>query len=118
MADRPSGKPIWMRRLDGLMTHDVKEKLDLFERYYGALYSSMMVKETELTNFFRKVHIKQLSDDDCNYMEEPIQLEEISEASKCLKLNKSPGNDGFTGEFYKKFQAQLVKPLQSLFSDP
>lgn len=34
--------------------------------------------------------------------ESPIQIKDISEATDKLKLNKYPGNDGLTTEFYKK----------------
>jgi len=35
--------------------------------------------------------------------ESHIQIKDISEAIDKLKPNKSPGNYGFTTEFYKKF---------------
>ena len=42
----------------------------------------------------------------------PIEIEEVIKRKKTPKLptNKSPGADGFTGEFYQIFQEEL-KPL-------
>lgn len=44
-------------------------------------------------------------------MEKPVSSEEILVAIKHLKPNKTPGMDGLPGEFYKRFQIQLVEPL-------
>lgn len=42
--------------------------------------------------------------------------EEISEVIKQMKLNKSPGPDGFMAIFYKKMQEELTPILKELFS--
>lgn len=45
-----------------------------------------------------------------------ITEEEILEVIKQMKLNKSPGLDGFTAIFYKKLQEELIPILKELFS--
>ena len=54
----------------------------------------------EMDKFLEKFNLPRLNQEDIEIMDNPITSTEIETVIKTLPKHKSPGLDGFTGEFY------------------
>ena len=69
----------------------------------------------EMDKFLEKYNIPKLNQEEIENINRPITSTEIKTVIKNLPTNKSPGPDGFTGEYYQKFIEQLTPILLKLF---
>jgi len=69
----------------------------------------------ERDKFLEKCNLPKLSQEEIEILNRPITSMEIETVIKNLPTNKSPGPDGFTGEFYQKFREELTYILLKLF---
>ena len=58
----------------------------------------------EMDKFLEKYNFPELNQEEIENLNRPITSTEIETAIRNLQANKSPGPDGFTGEFYQKFR--------------
>ena len=61
-----------------------------------------------------KFNLPRLNQEEIEIMNNPITSMEIEAVTKNLPKNKSPGPDGFTGEFYQHLVKTLVKLFQKI----
>ena len=71
----------------------------------------------EMDRFLEKFNFLRLNQKDIEIMKNPVTSTEIEAVTKNLPKNKSPGPDGFKGEFYQTFREHLIPILLKLFQE-
>ena len=76
--------------------------------YYKQVYNNKMDNLEEMDKFLERYNLLRLNQEEIGNMNRSITSIEIETVIKKLPTNKSPGPDGFTGEFYQIFKEELI----------
>ena len=96
-----------IRNEKGEVTTDNVEIQKIIRHYYEQLYGNKIDNLEEMDRFVEKFNLLRLNQEEIEIMNTPITSTEIEAVIKNLPENKSPGLDGFTGEFYQTFTEEL-----------
>ena len=69
----------------------------------------------EVDKFLERYNFPRLNQEELENINRPITSNEIETIIKNLPTNKSPGPDGFTGEFYQTIREELILFLLKFF---
>lgn len=84
-----------------------------FQKFYETLYTSELdINTLTSSNFLDGLKMPQQTDERAKLLEGPVTLTEIDKAISSLQSGKSPGADGFCGQFYKKMKTKINKLLR------
>ena len=81
----------------------------------SAVWAKLYLSHMFLFKILRKVQLSKLNQEERGNLNRPITSTEIETVIRNLPANKSPGPDGFTAEFFKKFREDLTLILLKFF---
>ena len=68
----------------------------------------------EMDRFLEKFSLTSLNEEEIESMNNPLTSTEIEAMIKNVPKNKSPGPDGFPGDFYQTFRKELMPSKEAL----
>ena len=96
-----------IRNERGEITTDTTEIQRIVRNYYEELYAKKFENLNEMDKFLEKYNLPKLNEE-AESLNRLTTADKIKEVIRKFPSHKSPGPDGFTGEFYKTFKKELT----------
>ena len=111
-------KPIHLKIANNVVSSNPLKIVQKFSSHLKTLYAETNTfNENEADSFFSQINLPHLSQSQQLQLEEPITQEEVSSAIRELKVNKRPGPDGFSAQYFKSFSELLSPRLAEAFNN-
>ena len=95
--------------------------LKFVKKYYSKLYKSVECNDDFIDSYHANIDTPQLSGIEADSCEGPITIDEATKALKDMKINKAPGLDELSVEFYRVFWPEIqdivIRSLNDAFSE-
>ena len=94
---------------DGKIITDQNDILKESELFYKKIYSNKDDTSAEINvkEYLKDLNVPKLTNNESNQLEGTLTLQELTNALRNMKNNKSPGTDGYSCEFFKVFWNRL-----------
>ena len=97
-----------------------KEETDINKNLHS-FYQKLFSKNNDISRqkvlpYLQDKNLPKLNDDQCALWKKGITEEEVKHELNKMEINKSPGNDGLTKEFYETFWDYVKVPLLLSFN--
>ena len=93
-----------------LMTEKGEVENEILTFYKNLFKSKCKATAENCRQYLDNLNMKRLSETEAALCEKSLTLDELSESLDEMQLDKSPGNDGLTTEFYKQFWDGVKSP--------
>jgi exonuclease III len=100
---RQSRKVIHTLQVNNTLLTDRDKILKAESEFYKTLYSAKITNRLNLDSYLETIHIPALDENLSTLCDGHLTEHECYVSLNEMKLNKSPGSDGLTVEFYKQF---------------
>ena len=94
---------------------NTKEIETIIKNYYLQLYANKLSNLEEMAAFLETYQLPRLKQEEIDNLNRPIISNKIEAVIKNLPKTKSPGQDGFPGEFYQTCKEEIIPILLKLF---
>ena len=103
-----------IKNFNGDITINPTEMQTIVREYYKQLYENKLENLEEMHKFLDTYTLSRLNQE-VESPNWPITSSEIEAVINRLPTKKSPGPDGFTAQFYQRYNEELVQFLLKLF---
>lgn len=100
----------------GVTLTNPKHINETFTKFYSDLYTSDH-PQIDVANTLNNIEFPRADEGLVGSLASPILPAEVANAIRALQSGKSPGPDGFTVEFYKKFSPLVFRVLSGVYNE-